>query len=144
MKVIKGSKVTLSYEGTFDDGTIFDSSAHGDHEHPLTFEAGAGEVVPGFDSAVLGMEEGQEKKFTIPPKEAYGEHKPELEKEIPKKDMGLGQEPKEGMVLMMSTPQGQQIPLKITKVTKNSVTVDLNHPLAGKTLHFKIKIIKIG
>lgn len=138
-----GSKVSLDYEGKFDSGEIFDSSKHGDHSHPLEFEVGAGMVIPGFDKAVLGMKVGEEKEFTIPPAEAYGEYNPELTKEIPRNVLPKEQEPKEGMTLMVGTPQGQ-FPVRIAKVLDDRVIIDLNHPLAGKVLIFKIKVISIN
>lgn len=140
--IVNGSKVSLDYEGKLESGEIFDSSKHGDHSHPLEFEVGSGQVIPGFDSAVIGMKVGDEKEFKIEPKDAYGEYNPQLTKEIPRSALPQDQEPKEGMMLMVGTPQGQ-FPVKISKVTKEMVTIDLNHPLAGKKLIFNIKIIGI-
>jgi peptidylprolyl isomerase len=100
-------------------------------------------VIPGFDKAVLGMKVGEEKEFTIAPAEAYGEYNPELTKEIPKNVLPKEQEPKEGMTLMVGTPQGQ-FPVRISKVLADRVVIDLNHPLAGKVLIFKIKVLSIN
>ena len=141
--VEKGDIVTLDYEGKLDSGEVFDSSSHGDHSHPLTFTAGAGEVVPGFDEAVLGMKQGEEKTFKIPAEKAYGEYKKELMQEIPKQNLPKDQEPQPGMMLLMQTPDGHEIPVRIAKVSERFVTLDLNHPLAGKNLTFSIKIDKI-
>ena len=140
MKAKKGSKVKVEYTGKFEDGTIFDSSKN--HGQPLEFEVGAGMVVPGFDNAVLGMEKGEEKEVTIPAKEAYGEHTDELVKDVPKNKMPEGVE--EGMVLGMSLPNGHQIPARVVQVTDSHVKIDLNHPLAGKTLIFEIKLVEIS
>ena len=140
----KGSKVSLDYEGKFEDGTVFDSSKHGDHSHPLEFEVGAGQVIPGFDNAVIGMKEGDEKEFSIESKDAYGDPNPQLSQEVPRNLLPKEQEPKEGMMLVLGSPDGRQIPARITKVTEDKVTIDLNHPLAGKKLIFKIKIIDIN
>ncbi len=141
MKVEKGNKVQVEYEGKFDDGTVFDSSKT--HGKPLEFIAGKGLVVPGFDNAVVGMEEGEEKEFTIKPEEGYGQINAQMVQEVPKEQLPKEQEPKVGMVLGVGLPNGQQIPARITKVTEDKVTIDLNHPLAGKTLHFKIKVVKV-
>lgn len=141
MTIENGNKITIEYEGKLENGTIFDSSKN--HDKPLEFEVGSGQVIPGFDKAVLGMELNQEKEFTIPAKEAYGEINPELEKEIPKSSMPEGKEPQPGMTLIMTSQDGRQFPAKITKVDDNNITIDLNHPLAGKDLTFKIKILKI-
>jgi FKBP-type peptidyl-prolyl cis-trans isomerase 2 len=143
MSIKKGDKVTLEYEGRFENGEVFDSTNHGDHSHPMTFEAGVGQVVKGFDAAVLGMEKGQEKEFTIRPEDAYGQPNPHLQQKIPRDKLPKDQEPKEGMMLLLRTPDGHQMPARILNVTNENITIDLNHPLAGKTLIFKIKILKI-
>jgi len=141
MAIKQNDKVTLDYEGKFEDGTVFDSSKN--TGQPLVFNVGSGMVVKGFDNAVLGMEKGEEKEFSLNPEEAYGEHKPELKKDIPRNLLPPDQEPKEGMVLVMGTPDGNQIPAKIMGVDDSNVTVDLNHPLAGKKLTFKVKILDV-
>jgi peptidylprolyl isomerase len=140
MAVKTGDKVKLEYTGTLEDGTVFDTSSGKD---PLEFEVGSGQVIKGFDDAVMGMEEGQEKEFTLKPAEAYGDHNPEMIKEVPKDSMPKEQEPKEGMMLAVGLPNGQQIPAKIVKVGESTVTLDLNHPLAAKTLTFKVNIVGI-
>ncbi|HLC53021.1 MAG TPA: peptidylprolyl isomerase [Candidatus Nanoarchaeia archaeon] len=144
MKVQKGNHIKVSYEGRFDDGTVFDSSKHDDHDHPLEFEVGAGQVINGFDMAVMDMQEGEEKEFSIEAKDAYGLRDPALEKDIPRESLPADQEPKADMMLMMRTPDGKQIPLRIARVGKDTITLDLNHPLAGKRLTFKIKIVEIA
>ena len=144
MAIKKGDKVSVDYEGKFESGEVFDSSTHGDHSHPLEFTAGNGQVIVGFDNAVIGMEVGQEKEVKIKPEDAYGDLRPEYQQKIPRNALPQDQEPKEGMTLVMGTPDGKQFPVRISKVDKESVTLDLNHPLAGKTLVFKIKIVKIN
>jgi len=141
MTVEKGNKIKVEYEGKYEDGTMFDSSkAHG---QPLEFVVGSGMVVAGFDNAVVGMNEGDEKEFTIEPAEAYGEKREELQQKVPRDMLPKEQEPKVGMVLMVGTPDGRQAPVKILSVDDESITIDLNHPLAGKKLTFKIKVISI-
>ena len=142
MNVDKGCKVKVEYEGRLDSGQVFDSSKHGEHSHPLEFVVGSGMVIPGFDSAVLGMKEGEEKEFEIESKDAYGERREDLKKEIPRSSLPQDQEPKAGMGLMVQTPQGQ-IPVQITEVRDDVVVIDFNHPLAGKKLVFKIKIASV-
>jgi len=110
---------------------------------PLEFEVGSGQIIKGFDDAVIGMKKGEEKEIKISPSEAYGEVNPELIKKIPKDNLPPGQEPQPGMMLVLGTPDGRRIPAKITEVTDKDVTIDLNHPLAGKTLNFKIKVVDI-
>ncbi|MGV8131438.1 MAG: FKBP-type peptidyl-prolyl cis-trans isomerase, partial [Candidatus Pacearchaeota archaeon] len=114
------------------------------HEHPLEFVAGEGHVVAGFDKAVIGMSKGEEKEFTIKPSEAYGERNPDLEQKVPRSQLPKEQEPEVGMVIVASTPEGEQFPVQIIAVDSETVTLDLNHPLAGKTLVFKIKILDVN
>ncbi len=142
MTVKKGNKVKVDYTGTFDDGTVFDASEK--HGQPLEFEVGAGQVIKGFDDAVVGMKKGEEKKIVISPAEAYGEVKAEMRKKVPRKQLPPDQEPKVGMILAVGLPNGQQFPARIIAVTTEDVTIDLNHPLAGKTLHFKIKVAEVA
>ena len=138
MTVKKGNKVTVDYVGSFDDGTVVDKS---EGREPLEFEAGSGHVINGFDDAVIGMKKGQEKKIQIESKDAYGDVNPELMKKVPRKMLPPEPEPKAGMMLAIGTPDGQQIPAKITEVSDDDVTIDLNHPLAGKRLNFLIKLV---
>jgi FKBP-type peptidyl-prolyl cis-trans isomerase 2 len=140
--VKKGNKVKVEYVGTLEDGTVFDSTEK--LGAPLEFEAGAGQLIKGFDDAVLGMEEGEEKEIKLLPKDAYGEHNPELVKEIPKDCFPQDQDIQPGMVFMMGLQDGRQIPVRISKVSNDAITVDLNPPLAGKTLIFKIKVVDIA
>jgi peptidylprolyl isomerase len=141
MKVEKNKLVTIEYEGKFEDGEVFDSSEK--HGKPLDFVTGVGMVVPGFDNAVIGMEKGEEKEVTIEPKDGYGEYNEELKKDIPRNMLPPDQEPKKGMMLGMQTPDGRQIPAMIKEVTKDKIIIDVNHPLAGKKLLFKIKVLEI-
>ncbi|VVB79188.1 FKBP-type peptidyl-prolyl cis-trans isomerase [uncultured archaeon] len=138
----QGSKVTLDYEGRLESGEVFDSSKHGDHSHPLEFEVGSGQVIPGFETAVVGMTVDEEKEFSIEPENAYGPRDDRLTKEIPKSALPPEPEPQVGMTLMMRTPQGD-IPVCISEVKTGAVVLDFNHPLAGKKLIFKIKVLKI-
>ena len=140
--VKKGDKVSLHYTGTLEDGRVFDSSKK--RNEPLKFTAGSGQVIPGFDQAVVGMKKGEEKKFTLQPADAYGERKPEMTQTVPRKHLPQDHEPKPGMMLVMGTPDGRQVPATITAVTPENVTLDLNHPLAGKALTFDIQIVEIS
>ena len=144
MVVKKGDKISVDYEGRFENGEVFDSSRHGDHSHPLGFEVGLNQVIKGFDDAVIGMKIGDEKEIKILPSDAYGEIDQKLIQEIPKSILPKGKEPKEGMVLMMNDSDAGQVHARIIKILGDKVTLDLNHPLAGKTLIFKIKILEIG
>lgn len=140
-KVKKGDKVKVEYTGKFSDGEVFDTSAG---RAPLSFEAGAGQVVPGFDKNIVGMDLNKEKTFTISPEDAYGEVRAELIHEVPRDKLPPKPEPQVGMMLVMKAPTGQQIPARITKVHDGKVTIDINHPLAGKELTFTVKVVGIN
>ncbi|MBW3022984.1 peptidylprolyl isomerase [Candidatus Woesearchaeota archaeon] len=140
MAVKKGDKIKVEYTGTLDDGTVFDSSER--PGQPLEFEVGSGQIIPGFDKGVVGMEKGDEKEIKIKPAEAYGEKNPQMVQKVPKERLPPGV--KEGSVLILKAPNGAQIPVQVTKLDDKEATVDMNHPLAGKTLTFKIKIVDIS
>jgi FKBP-type peptidyl-prolyl cis-trans isomerase 2 len=144
MTVKKGDKVKVEYTGTFENGEVFDTSKHEGHSHPIEFEVGAGKVVPGFDKAIEGMELNETKKITLQPEEAYGEPSPQLAQKIPREQLPKEPEAKPGMMLGVTLPNGQQLPAKITEVTETEVTLDLNHPLAGKVLNFEIQVVGIN
>ncbi|MBS3150415.1 peptidylprolyl isomerase [Candidatus Woesearchaeota archaeon] len=144
MSIKKGDKVRVDYEGSLDDGTVFDSSSHGDHSHPIEFEAGSCQVIKGFDSAVIGMKKGEKKGIVLKPVDAYGETDPMAIQKIPREHLPNGPEPKKGMMLALNTPDGRQFPATIKEVNEKEIVVDMNHPLAGKTLHFKIKIVGVN
>jgi FKBP-type peptidyl-prolyl cis-trans isomerase 2 len=139
MTVEKGNTIKVDYTGSFENGEVFDASEK--HGQPLEFKAGEGMVVPGFDNAVIGMEVGEEKEVTLQPEEAYGQPHPQATQKVPKDKFPT--EAKEGMMIGIPMPNGQQVPAKIIKIDDAEVTIDMNHPMAGKTLIFKIKIIEI-
>lgn len=144
MSVKKGDKVKVEYTGTFDDGEVFDTSIHGNHSHPLEFEVGSGHVIKGFDEAVIGMKKGEEKKIKIKSSEGYGEQNKELIKNLPRSQFPKDLELKIGMIIGINVPNGPQIPAEVIKLTDKEVILDMNHPLAGKNLNFKIKILEIS
>lgn len=143
MEIKKGNSVSLDYEGKLDDGTVFDSSKHGDHTHPLEFKVGEGSVILGFEKNVIGLKVGEEKTFKIPAKDAYGEIQKSLIQKVPREAFPKDQKLEEGMVVILDTPTGEKLPLRVEKVEEKEVTLDLNHPLAGKDLTFNIKILEI-
>ena len=141
MTIKTGDKVKIEYTGTLDDGTVFDSSA--DHGSPLEFEVGGGQVIKGFDDAVLGMKENEEKQFSILPADAYGEHDPTLVQKVPREVFPQDAELVPGLLFEAGLPTGEKVPATITEVQGEIISVDLNHPLAGKRLNFKIKVSAI-
>lgn len=100
-------------------------------------------VILGFDQAVLGMEEGKEENFQISPEEGHGAYNPELKQSLPRDSLAIDQEPAVGMTLILKTAEGHDVMANIIEVNEKEIMIDLNHPLAGKTLYFSIKIIKV-
>lgn len=135
-----GDTVKIHYTGTLDDGQQFDSSAGRD---PLQFTLGSGQVIPGFDKAVEGMAVGDSKTVNIPPEDAYGPRHDEMIQDVPRTALPAEVEPEIGMGLQARGQDGQVINLTITAVEEESITVDGNHPLAGKALNFDIELIDI-
>jgi len=135
-----GDTVRVNYTGKLADGTVFDSSAG---REPLEFTVGAGQVIPGFDNAVLGMKVGEKKTVTIPVDEAYGQRRDEQIAEISREKLPSDMTPEVGQQLVMKQSDGREIVVVITKVSDETVTIDANHPLAGKDLTFEIELVKI-
>jgi peptidylprolyl isomerase len=138
-KVNSGQFAQVHYTGKLVDGTVFDSS---EGRQPLEFQVGGGQVIPGFDQAVQGMEVNEEKKFLLTSEEAYGPVREDLKKDFPR-DMLGGQEVTEGQELWFKSPQGP-VPGKVLNLKTDTFTVDFNHPLAGKDLEFSIKLVGIS
>ncbi len=139
-KVDNSDNISLHYKGTLANGEMFDSSEGRD---PLKFEVGAGQVILGFDKAVVGMSPEESKVFTIPVDQAYGMVKEELVYEVSKESIPADLKPEKGQRLVSNLEDGRQIPVTITDVTDETITLDANHPLAGQELTFDIKIISI-
>lgn len=136
----KGDTIKVNYTGTLEDGTVFDSNTHGDHTHPLEFTVGSGQLIKGFDDAVIGMKKGESKTVSINAEDGYGPHNKELVRALPRKTDTPDLKP--GTVIGLQTPDGKQFPARVLKMDPKTITVDLNHPLAGKTLTFKIEIVE--
>ena len=132
--------VTVHYVGTLTDGTIFDSSR--EKENPFTFTTGIGQVVPGFNDGVLGMEVGQTKTITLTPDVAYGPHNPNAFTVAPKAAFEEGFDFTKGNIVT-GNQSGQQFQAKIEGTTDNHVVLDMNHPLAGQILTFEIEILNV-
>ena len=137
-----GNTVKVEYTGSFENGTVFDNSQQ--HGQPLEFKVGVNEMIQGFDKAVVGMKKGGEKTIKLQPSEAYGDYKPDLVATFSKDELPKGKEVKPGMMILVASQDGQQVPALIKEVNEKNFTIDLNHPLAGRTLIFKIKIIDIS
>jgi len=136
-----GDTVKIHYTGALEDGTEFDSSKGKD---PLEFTLGSGQVIPGFEQAVEGMQVGEEKSVNIPAEAAYGPRREQMVQEVPKSALPGDIEPREGMGLRAQGQDGQPINLTVTEVKDETIVVDGNHPLAGKALNFAIELVDIG
>ncbi|NNV54654.1 FKBP-type peptidyl-prolyl cis-trans isomerase [Limnovirga soli] len=139
-QVKSGDTIRVHYHGKLNDGTTFDSS---EGREPLEFEVGAGMMIPGFDSGVLGMAKGEKKTLVIAAEEAYGPVQNEMFLEFPIDRFPADMKPEVGMALNMTDGQGQNFPVVIAEVKEELVILDANHPLAGKELVFDIELVEI-
>lgn len=139
MPVKNGDTVVVHYVGTLSDGAEFDRSLE---DSPLVFQVNSGQVIPGFDNAVTGREKGDEFTVTIPAAQAYGAHDPGLMFKVPLDQVPANMEPKAGMLLHVSTDQGE-LEVKVAQVDADTLTLDANHPLAGQELTFALHIVDI-
>ena len=135
-----GDKVKVHYTGTFDDGTVFDSS---DGRDPLEFTLGEGMVIPGFDEAITGMEPGEEKDVHIPVDKAYGPRRDDLSFSVPRSQVPDGMDPKVGDRLQVQRKDGEAAVVTVAAVDEDEITLDANHPMAGKDLNFKLNLVEI-
>ncbi len=150
--VKQGSKVEVEYEGRVKDGQMFDTSKEdvakenkvfqaGRKYEPMKITVGETPLIKGFTDALVGMKEGEEKEVTIAPKDAYGEPNEALRKYVNKENF-KGLTPQKNMLVVVNF-NGQERPARILDIKENEIQLDFNHPLAGKTLVFKIKMLKI-
>lgn len=137
--VQNGSVVSMEYTLTDDKGQVMDTSKG---KPPLVFTKGSGQIIPGLDKELLGMKVGQEKKVQVKPEDGYGPVNPAAFQEVPK-DKLPPEALKVGTMLMASGPQGQPMPVRVHEIKDSTVIVDFNHPMAGKTLFFDIKVVDI-
>jgi peptidylprolyl isomerase len=156
-RAAKGNTVQVHYTGRFKDGRIFDSSRvdqsqagealtpeSGGVGEPMEFVVGSGSVIPGFDNAVMGMLIGDRKTVEIRPEDAYGELVQEFVKVVPRSQLNLEFDVQQGMILELRSEGGRAIPITVAEVSDSTVTLDANHPLAGKILVFDIELMSIS
>lgn len=136
-QVKNGDTVKVHYTGTLADGTVFDSSLE---REPLEFTLGEGQLIPGFEKTVLGMSAGESRTVIIPAEEAYGPYREEMVLEVPRTQLPADMEPQVGMQLQIGEEQGEGMVVQITQVSDSNITLDANHPLAGKDLTFNIQL----
>ena len=136
-----GDKVLVHYTGKLQDGTVFDSSAD---RQPLEFALGSGQIIPGFEQAVIGMSPGESKTEVIPCTEAYGDRRPEMVLEVDRQQLPSDLEVQEGQQLQLQDPSGQVIAVTVADIKDSTVTLDANHPLAGEDLIFEIQLVELA
>ncbi len=134
-----GTKIKVHYTGTLNDGTVFDSS---EGKEPLEFTIGENRVIAGFENGIKDMKLNEEKNIKINAKDAYGERDERMVVAVPRSK--FPPEIEAGGQLLLKGPEGQRIPAKIKEIKDNEIIIDLNHPLAGKELKFKVKVVAIN
>jgi len=134
----EGDTVRIHYTGHLEDGTVFDTSEGRD---PLEFVLGSGQVIPGFDRAVDGMEEGEEKTVTVLAADAYGPRRDELIVSVARSNLPADVDPEVGQRLQMSSPDGQTFQATVANTSEEAIVLDANHPLAGQDLTFEIQLV---
>ena len=140
-KAQKGDKVKVHFTGTLEDGTEFASSRQ---DAPVEFTIGEGALIPGFEEGTIGMAEGDQKTIQLEPTEAFGEKRPELVSKVPKNAIPDHIELSVGLQLQMNSQAGDPIPVTVTDVNEEEVTIDANPPLAGKPLTFEIELVELA
>jgi len=135
-----GDTVSVHYTGTLEDGTKFDTSVG---REPLEFTLGEGAIIPGFEEAVKGLKVGKSKTVTIPAEEAYGPHRDDLVIVVEREQLPADLDPKVDQQLQMQQTDGRTAVVIVTDVSETTITVDANHPLAGKDLTFEIELVEI-
>jgi len=139
MTVSDGKTISMEYTLTLENKEVLDTNVGGD---PLSFTQGSHEIIPGLETALVGMKAGESKQVTVAPEQAYGEVNPQAIQEVP-----IDQIPpdarKVGVQLQGKDGQGRMVTPKVTEVKEQVVVLDFNHPLAGKTLYFDVKILDI-
>lgn len=136
-----GDTVKIHYSGTLEDGTLFDSSQG---REPIELTLGGGKVIPGFETAIVGMSAGENKTVTIPVDQAYGPHHDHLTRDVPRSTIPDNIDLAEGMVLHAKGPEGQTLNFTVTSFDDETVQIDGNHPLAGKDLTFALELVEIA
>lgn len=136
-----GDTVKVHYTGTFENGTVFDSSAGGE---PLRFTVGAGEMIRGFDEGVVGMQVGEEKTLHVPADQAYGPYREDLVFALDPDGIDGVENLKVGDQVRLSLQGGQALPARVVAISADAVTVDANHRLAGEDLTFNVNLVEIA
>ena len=139
-KVQSGDTISVHYTLTLDDGMVVDSSEGND---PFSFTVGSGQIIPGFDEGVKGMEVGETREIDVDPEQAYGPYREEMVLVLPRSAFPPDATPAVGLGIEVQSPSGETHLFRIIEVEGDQITLDGNHLLAGETLHFKIRLLSI-
>ena len=140
-KVENGIFVSVDYKGTLENGQVFDNSQG---RQPLEIKIGAGQLIKGFENELMGMALNEKKVFTLAPEDAYGQRDENLKQSFPRSEVPPEMNPRVGMTIGLTTPEGRQMPARIVHLDDEQLTMDLNHPLAGESLTFEIEVVGIN
>jgi len=136
----EGSRVKILLEGKLEDDTVFNRT---DRSTPIEFTVGEGKMLPKIENAVKGMKAGEKKSIKLKPEEAFGERREDLIKDVPRDAIALDREPEVGATLLLMADNERAFPATIVKVEKETLSIDLNHPLAGKNVIITIEVLAI-
>lgn len=136
-----GSKVKVHYACKLDNGSVLVNSRE---QEPIEFTVGQGEVLPGIEEAVKGMQTGESKMIQIPPDKAFGPRREELMQEMPRDQLPEDIDPQVGQRLTVSHADGQSTTVTVARVSESAVTLDANHPLADTNLNFELELLEVG
>jgi peptidylprolyl isomerase len=135
-----GDNVRLHYTGKLDNGEVFDSSRS---RGPIEVKLGSGQVIPGFDRTIRVMSTGETKTVEVPAAEAYGQRQDGNVIEFDRDNLPAGTDPQVGQQMRLQTQDGRAVPATVTNATETAITMDANHPLAGKDLTFELELLEI-
>ena len=140
-KVVNGKYVSVNYTGTLKNGDIFDTT---EGSQPMEVQMGSGQIIKGFEDAIMGMSLNDKKIFTLDPEDAYGHRIEDYVQTFPRKEMPSDMVVEQGDFIGIQTPDGRQIPAQIKQLDDEKMVLDLNHPLAGMALTFEIEVVGIS
>jgi peptidylprolyl isomerase len=140
-KVESGHFVKVDYTGKLDNGDVFHTT---ENAQPVEVEVGAGKLIKGFESALIGMAQNEKKTFELTPEQCFGPRDENMVQSFNRSELPDDFKPSVGDVVALTTPQGQQVPAKVQEIDDEKITVDMNHPLAGQALSFDVEVLEIN
>jgi peptidylprolyl isomerase len=140
-KVENGKFVSVEYKGTLDNGDVFDTT---EGRNPIELQVGSGQIIKGFENELVGMELNEKKTFTLTPENAYGARDENNVHTFSREEVPADMNPQVGEIIGLQTPDGQQIPATVAQFDDEKLVVDLNHPLADRSLTFEVEVVGIN